>query len=63
MVNHNQSIIYLLNIITLTPEYSNKSLERENFTNLINQSFREFTKKIKGQPNITNHNCQWSFIS
>lgn len=41
----------------------NKPLERESFTNLVNQFLRESAKEIEGQPNFTSHRYRQGFIS
>jgi hypothetical protein len=41
------------NFYIFTSEYSNKPLERESFTNIINQFLRDSAKQIEGQPNLS----------
>jgi len=51
------------NSYIFTSEYSNKPLERESFTNIINQFLRDSAKQIEGQPNLSSHSFRIGFIT
>ncbi len=46
-----------------TAEATNKPLEREPFTNLINKFIKECVKDLDGQPNLTSHSFRIGFIT
>lgn len=50
------------NSYIFTIEYSNKSLQHKNFTNIINKFIKESAKKIKGQPTLFSNSFQIGFI-
>jgi integrase len=51
------------NSYIFTAENSDKPLERESFTSLINQFIKEATVKIDGQPLLTSHSFRIGFIT
>lgn len=51
------------NSYIFTPEYSEKPLERESFTNLINQFLKQSAKQIDGQANLSSHSFRIGFIT
>lgn len=51
------------NSYIFTAEYSDKPLERESFTNLINKFIKESAKRIEGQPVLSSHSFRIGFIS
>lgn len=46
-----------------TAEYSDKPLERESFTNLINQFLKRSAKEMTVQPNLSSHSFRIGFIT
>lgn len=66
--NRRKDFEFLLNFknensYIFTAEYSDKPLERESFTNLINQFLRHSAKQIDGQPNLSSHSFRIGFIT
>ncbi len=51
------------NSYIFTSQYSNKPLERESFTNLINKFIKQSAKEIEGQPVLSSHSFRIGFIS
>jgi site-specific recombinase XerD len=51
------------NSYIFTSQYSDKPLERESFTNLINKFIKESAKEIEGQPVLSSHSFRIGFIS
>ena len=51
------------NSYIFTAEYSEKPLERESFTNLINQFLKQSAKQIDGRPNLSTHSFHIEFIT
>ena len=50
------------NSYIFTAKNSNKPLEREAFTNLINQFIKDCAKKIGSNPNFSSHSFRIGFI-
>lgn len=51
------------NSYIFTAEYSDKPLERESFTNLINQFLKRSAKEMAVQPNLSSHSFRIGFIT
>jgi integrase len=49
------------NSYIFTAEYSEKPLERESFTNLINKFLKQSAKQMDGQPNLSSHSFRIGF--
>ncbi len=46
-----------------TAENSNKPLEREAFTNLINRFIKDCARKMDSNPNLSSHSFRIGFIT
>jgi site-specific recombinase XerD len=51
------------NSYIFSSQYSNKPLERESFTNLINKFIKQSAEEIEGQPVLSSHSFRIGFIS
>lgn len=51
------------NSYIFTAQYSNKPLERESFTNIVNKFLKNAATEVDGQPNLSSHSFRIGYIS